>query len=165
MTGPRVYGGTTFRDRVRTKWYRFEDRLQGWWYRFDYRFLCKPAEQDCPRKRDATMGIQRRHKTKWRRDGTCSYCGSLKSDLFFAAIDRGVELVPTDKNYKVYLQGPEAPNVRGAAKFYFQHLDKDEKKAFVDMLNTKYLNIGIPGHFYRPPYFVSFEKPPDKPVE
>lgn len=50
----------------------------------------------------------------WRDDGTCSYCGSLAPEAFFAAVERGDELVPTDKDYKAYvlLKEPEPDKLR-----------------------------------------------------
>lgn len=39
------------------------------------------------------------------------------------------------------------------AKFYFQHLTKEEQHRFIDLLNTKKVKIGAPGHFYRLPFF------------
>jgi hypothetical protein len=49
----------------------------------------------------------------WRGDGTCSYCGSLSPEKFFEACERGDELGPTDKSYKVYVHrpNPEAGHV------------------------------------------------------
>ena len=38
---------------------------------------------------------------------TCSYCGSLRPDVFFAAVEAGAEIVPTDKSYKVYVCMPD----------------------------------------------------------
>lgn len=35
---------------------------------------------------------------------TCSYCGSISQDAFFAAIEDGAEIGPTDKSYKVYVE-------------------------------------------------------------
>lgn len=46
---------------------------------------------------------------EWKeRDGyrSCSFCGSMHPDDFFAAIDRGRMLIGTDKNYKVYVEMP-----------------------------------------------------------
>lgn len=47
------------------------------------------------------------------RDGTpenagpsCSYCGSLNADQFMELIREGCAVVPTDKNYKAYVQRP-----------------------------------------------------------
>lgn len=80
----------------------------------------QPA-MECPRKAEATMGVQREHKTHWRPDGTCSYCGSISPDMLFAAIEAGAQLGPTDKSYKVYvdLPHPDAgkPCVLGSANF------------------------------------------------
>lgn len=89
----------------------------------------------------------------WERDGTCSYCGSLSADQFFAAIEAGAEVGPTDKSYKVYLRGDGVPEVRGAAKFYFQHLDQAGQDRFIELFNAKRMKIGYPGHFYALPYF------------
>jgi hypothetical protein len=38
-------------------------------------------------------------------------------------------------------------------KFYFQHLNEDERKRFIELLNAKALKIGDPGYFYRLPFF------------
>ena len=64
----------------------------------------------------------------WRFDGTCNYCGSINPDQLFQAIEDGCEIGPTDKNYKVYLEGAKAPKVRGACKFYFQHLSETAQR-------------------------------------
>lgn len=76
----------------------------------------------------------------------CDYCGSIHPDALFAAIDRGVEITPTDKDYKVYVGGPR--------KFYFQHLSTEEQRRFVNLLNERKITIGYPGHFYVRPFFV-----------
>jgi len=86
----------------------------------------------------------------WRDGKTCSYCGSLSPDEFLRRIEAGHELGPTDKNYKVYLNHPWG-------KFYFQHLSVEQKQKFVDLINTKKLNIGYPGHFYVLPFFIVME--------
>lgn len=66
--------------------------------------------EPCPQQGSATMGVQLAHQTQWEnRDGgyiCCSYCGSLSPYEFFAAIERGNEVVPTDKNYKAYVIVP-----------------------------------------------------------
>lgn len=84
----------------------------------------------------------------WRADGTCSYCGSLNPDDFMKMAIDGVELGPTDKNYKVYVGGS------GRGKFYFQHLSIEQMQQFVNLYNAKVLKIGYPGHFYRSPFFM-----------
>lgn len=57
----------------------------------------------CPRQDEGAMAVQREHVQSWRPDATCSYCGSLSQEAFFAAAEAGCELGPTDKNYKVYV--------------------------------------------------------------
>lgn len=67
------------------------------------------------------MPSQLTHKSHWRKDGTCSYCGSLSPELFFKAIEDKCELGPTDKNYKVYVDRPDPeagiPWIYGSANF------------------------------------------------
>jgi hypothetical protein len=95
---------------------------------------------------------------RWRGDdNTCSYCGSLNQDWLMDRLEAGtIELGPTDKNYKVYVEnaGGEPFNVHGAPKFYFPHLSKAQRQRFVEMLNEKKIKIGAPGHFYVLPFFV-----------
>lgn len=79
----------------------------------------------------------------------CSYCGSAHPDDLFAAIESGVEIVPTDKDYKAY--------VGKAHKFYFQHLSIDQRKRFVELLNSGTMKVGYPGRFYQLPFFCSRE--------
>lgn len=62
--------------------------------------------QPCPQQVSNTM--VKTHDSHWRDDGTCSYCGSMKPETVFAAIEAGFKLTPTDKNYKVYVQIPNA---------------------------------------------------------
>lgn len=83
---------------------------------------------------------------------SCSYCGSIHPDEFMQAVRDGVEIGPTDKNYKAYLSGPGFDN----AKFYFQHLSEAQMQEFVELLNAKSVKIGLPGHFYTRPYFISY---------
>lgn len=42
-----------------------------------------------------------------RPDGTCSYCGSITEEAFFAAVEAGYAITPTDKNYKAYVEIPD----------------------------------------------------------
>ncbi len=41
---------------------------------------------------------------------TCSYCGSVSPAAFFAAVESGAEVLPTDKSYKAYIDVAD-PNV------------------------------------------------------
>lgn len=91
-------------------------------------------------------------KAEWRpNDGCCSYCGSMSEANFFAAIENGAELGPTDKSYKVY--------VGGRGKFYFQHLSDEGKQRFIDLWNKNGLKISAPGHFYVTPFFIRLGNP------
>jgi len=61
----------------------------------------------CPRRSESGMAIAQKGKDWWgNRDGhkSCSYCGSLSPAEFFAAIDAGADVTPTDKNYKAYVE-------------------------------------------------------------
>lgn len=96
-----------------------------------------------------------------------------------------VELGPTDKNYKVYVEnkggdafaqtyrdcprdapctGPEdcthwVTRSMDHTKFYFQHLDAEQRRRFIELLNDGKLNIGDPGHFYVTPFFAQRLRP------
>lgn len=43
---------------------------------------------------------------------------------------------------------------RDHGKFYFMHLSEEQMRRFVDLYNEKKLKVGMPGHFYRLPYFM-----------
>lgn len=57
----------------------------------------------------------------YRDDKTCPYCGSLSPDAFMENVELGVEIGPTDKNYKAYLDEPNEhvgePCIDGSANF------------------------------------------------
>lgn len=80
---------------------------------------------------------------------TCSYCGSWHPDDMLEYIENGGQIGPTDKSYKIYLAC--SPN-----KFYFQHLDADGKRKFIELLNAQKVVIGHPGHFYVMPFFAAY---------
>jgi hypothetical protein len=42
------------------------------------------------------------------------------------------------------------------AKFYFQHLSDDQKREFVDLLSANAMQVGYPGYFYSPPFFMTY---------
>ncbi|MCG5072264.1 hypothetical protein [Paraburkholderia tagetis] len=86
----------------------------------------------------------------------CSYCGSVSGDSFLAFIEAGGEVGPTDKSYKAYLHGNDAVRAPGL-KFYFQHLSPEQRTRFIALLNERKVKIGMPGHFYVLPYFVTRE--------
>jgi hypothetical protein len=77
----------------------------------------------CPRQRDeAVLPSQREHRAHWRDDSTCSYCGSLSEGALFEAIERGDEIHPTDKNYKIYIviPNPDAGKMRVVSAANYQ---------------------------------------------
>lgn len=81
---------------------------------------------------------------------TCSYCGSISPAEFFTLVESGASIGPTDKNYKAYVDvGPHQK------KFYFQHLDADDRRRFIELYNSKRMKLGYPGYFYARPYFVT----------
>lgn len=51
------------------------------------------------------------------------------------------------------LRGPKQ-----TLKFYFQHLSSEQKHKFVQLLNERKLNIGMPGHFYVTPFFITLKE-------
>jgi hypothetical protein len=116
-----------------------------------------PWPQTCPR-RSESMGpwkMDEENADSWRilsdyravRQKACSFCGSLHPDDFMAAVRAGEKVGPTDKNYKAYLG-------EGHSKFYYQHLSDDQRREFVELHNAGTMNVGVPGHFYRLPFFM-----------
>lgn len=118
-------------------------------------------------------------------DHSCTFCGSLDPDVLMARLEAGdVELGPTDKSYKVYVRnlggekfkqsyrgsncpGGEDPTKwvwttreQDETKFYFQHLSREQKLRFIELLNERKLRLGYPGHFYTRPFFISFGSEP-----
>lgn len=136
------------------------------------------------------MKCERRHESAaclsddedyWFPDNTCSFCGSLNPDVLMARIEVGdVELGPTDKSYKVYVEnkgGEKFPQVHSRkcpdvmkcdrrtcthwthdttdhTKFYFMHFSQEQMVRFVELYNQKKLKVGYPGHFYVMPFFM-----------
>lgn len=70
--------------------------------------------------------------------------------MFLQLVRQGVEIGPTDKNYKVYVRTQNMPN----GKFYFQHLSAEQRNEFIELVNTNTAFVGYPGHFYVTPYFM-----------
>lgn len=106
----------------------------------------------CPRQSSAGP------EAFWSRDQTCSCCGSLSEDFLLGRLDTAtIVLGPTDKSYKVYVEnsGGDPISVRGAAKFYFQHLSQEGREHFVALHNQ-----GVSGErasmWQHPPYVMPF---------
>jgi hypothetical protein len=109
------------------------------------------ATQTCPRRlRELGPWTRDPDQDTWiARDGQrcCSFCGSLEPAAFLAGIARGDEVIPTDKNYKAYIGSAHR-------KFYFQHLDEAQQQRFIDLYAAKTMHVGVPGYFYRLPFFM-----------
>lgn len=91
----------------------------------------------------------------WSQRGTCSYCGSLSPELILKRCAAGdVELTPTDKNYKVYVDNAGGEPLDGI-KFYFQHFTREQCIGFIDLLNAQKLRLKTPGYFYVKPFFIA----------
>lgn len=66
-------------------------------------------------------------------DRTCSYCGSVHPDDFFACLEEAakegtdVRIEPSDKGYKFYVTRPDVMNaMEGGIKFYTWHIPSKE---------------------------------------
>jgi hypothetical protein len=98
--------------------------------------------------------------------------------------EKTIELGPTDKSYKIYLQNKAGPKLKQSyrkdcdmgkpgskctgpddcvhwvteeqdhGKFYFQHLSEEQMKRFVDLYNDQTIKCGYPGYFYVNPFFM-----------
>jgi len=116
------------------------------------------TDQICPRAREngATLSMMKppfNGEMVWRDNDTCSYCGSYNPDQLMARLEAGdIQLGPTDKDYKVYIENSGGEPL-SAIKFYFQHFDEEQKHRFIELHNEGKLKIGMPGHFYRLPFF------------
>ena len=155
----RHYSSATLQDRNRVRWYAVQDFFSRRWYRMESmiarrRAKASAAEFMCGRRVEGYPSKSFPGPDYWRFDGTCDYCGSISPEQLFQAIEDGCEIGPTDKNYKVYVEGENAPSVRGACKFYFQHLSETEQRKFIAFLNLGKIKIGYPGHFYVKPFFI-----------
>ena len=98
----------------------------------------------------------------------CSMCGSISGDDFIRLAESGTGLIPSDKDYKVYLRYdtglPQAREVVDGVnkitggvrqlKFYFGHMTEEQQRKFVGFLNSKTVRIETPGYFYVMPYFI-----------
>lgn len=111
----------------------------------------------CPRRCESLIPPFAPEHDEWRVDGTCSWCGSIAPDKFMELARAGVELGPTDKTYKVYVDA--AATARGGRKFYFQHLSEEQRREFVELLRDGKLTIGFPGRFYVLPFFIRMGPP------
>lgn len=117
-------------------------------------FTCPRRVEDGRAARDQT---QDRYVTE--ADGAsgqtrrCSYCGSMAADEFMDGVRSGeLEVGPTDKNYKAYVAPADGSRPQ-TGKFYYQHLDEQQRDEFIQLHNQRTIKWGSPGYPYVPPYF------------
>lgn len=112
----------------------------------------------CPRREDSPVAASAfPGDDNYATRDCCSFCGSMNPDTLMTRLEeQTVELTPTDKNYKIYVKNAGGTPIE-AIKFYFQHFSVEQRQRFVDLLNEKKLKLAFPGHFYTPPFFVSFK--------
>lgn len=139
----------------------------------------------CPRRvEDGTYGasvFKFDRDDSWRPDGTCSYCGSIDPDDLMERLEAGtVQIGATDKSYKIYVSndggepffqthrtddkpfsGWDSPlhtwvtQETSMAKFYFQHLSKEQMIRFIELLNEGRIKFSGGIGFYVKPYFIA----------
>lgn len=72
---------------------------------------------------------------------SCTFCGSMHPDDLLEAIREGQEIGPTDKSYKLYVDGM-------AGKFYTHHLSPEQGDEFIALWEQGKINWGYPGRPY-----------------
>lgn len=141
----------------------------------------------CPRRDESHFGSNPRFARDDDYDPTddsCHYCGSLAPDTFMSRCEAGdIELGPTDKGYKVYVEnkggapfkqtykkpevekrkccecGHEAEVLKTVTeetnhtKFYFRHLSEEQMARFTQLHKERLLKFAYPGRFYVLPFF------------
>lgn len=110
------------------------------------------ATHNCPRRVESFSYPQTVNVYDgWDTEGTCTYCGSLDASSFLDLLASGYILVPTDKNYKAYVEAPDKSGYIG--KFYYQHFTHEQRILFIEMYNEQRIKFGTPGYLYVRPYF------------
>lgn len=81
----------------------------------------------------------------------CSFCGSLDPETLLTWMANGGRITPTDKPNKLYI----SMNTYREQKFYFQHLNQEQRTQFIAMYNMRDrpFKMQYPGYFYVLPYF------------
>jgi hypothetical protein len=107
----------------------------------------------CPRREELgdSSVFNLPEQDEWRGDKTCSYCGSLDPDEALRLVEAGEQVDPTDKNYKMYVNGSSSPS----GKVYFQHFSREQCERLIGLLNAKKVSFSHPGHFYVRPFFIA----------
>lgn len=95
----------------------------------------------------AAENLNRFHQIKSMNEEV-QFLSSLSEDdrADFEAYKAGNKLDPM-RNWKL------ATRDVASTKFYFQHLNEDQMKRFVELMNEKRIKLNEPGYFYRKPFF------------
>ncbi|MEU0213691.1 hypothetical protein ABZ281_00735 [Streptomyces sp. NPDC006265] len=91
------------------------------------------------------------HKARW-------LGGFTAQELRDSALARGETADATHAALEAAYYAQVAPLTAGSkeAKFYFQHLTHQQQQEFVDLYRTERMEVGYPGRFYQPPFFMQF---------
>ena len=110
----------------------------------------------CPRMEEfPSPPFKRPSESEWRENGTCNYCGSMSPEQVFESIEKGATVIPTDKDYKIYIEGVNFPGLTGMCKFYFQHFSRENKIKFIRLVSEGSVKFPSSGGFVVLPFFMS----------
>lgn len=79
----------------------------------------------------------------------CTMCHALHPDDFMADLAAGHIIEPTTKSYKAYILDPAT---RRRCKFYYVHLNAEQRARLVDMLNDG--QVAVSGNWWPLPFFM-----------
>ena len=111
------------------------------------------------------------------RDGveTCSYCGSISPEAFFAAVEAGAEVGPTDKSYKVYIDLPHPKVGLPCVKASSTHPHRDWVQVTAENIDTlpldeyqrqhylgKYVEVTVEGQKYHGKFYFQHLSPEEQ---
>lgn len=109
----------------------------------------------CPMRDPSTAGClpKEDHWEQQNGETRCSYCGSLRPDVFMARVTGGAQLIPTERSDKTYLRRGGG-SASGQSRFYWAHLSEEHKRMFISMVDAGQVTFAKPGHFLAYPYFM-----------
>ncbi|MEU1552094.1 hypothetical protein ABZ517_05155 [Streptomyces scabiei] len=107
-------------------------------------YLCQPLTDE----------EKAEHKARW-------MDGFTANEIRASAKDRGTTPEQVTTDLEALYEAQVAPLAEGTkqAKFYFQHLSEEQQHTFIDLHNSRQMQVGYPGHFYQLPYFMRLAAP------
>lgn len=105
------------------------------------KFTCPRRQAEGHASADSPLRMDGPMQDEWRKDGTCSYDGSVSGERFLEYVKAHKEVGSTDKGYKFYLPDIDA-EVHGAGKFYTHHLSPEQSNEFYDLWVAGRINFG-----------------------